>query len=58
MELAMWLVWKFDNIFILLKHNFSYVKDINAGLSPDKIIDSWQPELEDFKNKREQYLIY
>ncbi len=33
-------------------------KQISAGLSEDEIRDSWEPRLEDFKKKREKYLLY
>tara|TARA_Y100000034_G_scaffold128196_1_gene182405 strand:+ start:322 stop:618 length:297 start_codon:yes stop_codon:yes gene_type:complete len=31
---------------------------INSGYSPEEIIDSWQKELKEFNERREQYLIY
>lgn len=44
--------------FNLLAGNSTLLKQINAGKSEDEIRASWQPKLNEFKKKREKYLLY
>lgn len=51
------LEWREERLDGLLK-NPQIRKDLNAGKSPEEIIQSWQEDLEFFKEKRARYLIY
>ena len=48
----------FNSYFDMLAGNRNLKKQIQAGMSPDKIRDSWKPELEKFMSIRRKYLLY
>ena len=48
----------FTNFFARLAGTTSLQQQIEQGWSAEKIRASWQPELEEFKKKREKYLLY
>lgn len=50
--------WRSDNWIDKLMGADSVRKAINAGDSVDEIIEEWVEELEEFKELREQYLLY
>ena len=47
-----------SSIFNLLAGNDVLIQQIRDGLSEDEIIATWQEGLLEFKEKREQYLLY
>lgn len=48
----------FNNFFYNISGTSKLDKQIKEGLSAEKIRESWQPELEEFKKIRKKYLIY
>lgn len=48
----------FNNFFDKLAGTDQLRKQIISGMSASEIRKSWQPGLEDFKNKRKKYLLY
>ncbi len=48
----------FNSFFPLLAGNKQLQKQIEQGTDLNTIRESWQPELEHFKQKREKYLLY
>jgi len=48
----------FQNMFSLLSGNKVLQKQIAEGKTPEEIRDSWQADLDVFKAKRKQYLLY
>jgi len=48
----------FNSFFTKLAGGTELQKQIEAGLSVEEIKKSWQPGLEEFKLKRQQYLLY
>ncbi len=48
----------FREFLTLLIGNKDFQKQIEAGLSAEQIRNSWQPKLEEFKSKRQCYLLY
>jgi uncharacterized protein YbbC (DUF1343 family) len=50
--------WKSKRWMNLLAGNDQLLKQISQGLSEEKIKESWQPELEQYKRMRKKYLLY
>lgn len=48
----------FQPYFDTLTGNDELKKQIQAGLSPEQIVESWKEDLKDFKVLREKYLLY
>lgn len=48
----------FTDFFNLLAGNKTLAEQIKSGITEDEIRKSWEPGLQDFKQKRKQYLLY
>ena len=50
--------WQNEKFFDLLAGNNILRKQINEGLTEDSIRATWEPQLNDYKQKRQKYLLY
>lgn len=50
--------WRNDQWLARLTGKTYIEEDIRAGVSVDEIVEKWQPELEEFKAVRKNYLLY